>query len=231
MASWDDDEFEVPVVTETAKLKTNWEDEEEEAEPEPIVSKPSAAVQQAKLKREKEEALKLENKLKLAQLEDETADERKIRERKQVEDADNELTGELFGTSVSNGKSSGGTVSAARGVAGIALKTKQEHTVFGQACCHKLAESSAFNIAAFYKSLSDCLNEKVPCEVLDEIIGTISKIREKKSEKPAQKNQNNKKSKKQLQEESKKHSDVFGPSDFVDKYDADYGDMEDKYLF
>ena len=89
-----DDDF-VPVVFKPAASKTNWEDEDEEEVA--VKSAPSAAQVLAAAKKAKEEEIRMTNVLKFAILEDETPDEKRARERKQIEDADAVLAGDLFG--------------------------------------------------------------------------------------------------------------------------------------
>lgn len=234
--SWEDEDFEVPVLAKPV-APSSWEDEEEdEVDLATKVSKPSPAAVEAALRKAREDELALETKVKLSLLEKETPEERKAREKRQVEEADNELTGELFGSGLSSPgvKSSvvSGSVRTGLGVGSTVLKTKQDHTTFGVTVCQKLADSSAFNIAAFYKSLSKVLETPgVTSEVIDEIYAEISRIRENKLklEKPA-KPAVAKKSKKDIKISEKKHSDVFGGSSGgVGKYDH-YNDMEDDFM-
>jgi hypothetical protein len=65
-------------------------------------------------------------------------------------------------------------------------------------------------------------------EVLNEIIGDLTKIRDKKleKEKPAPVVAKAKVSKKQMAQQAQKHSDVFGGGDFEDEY----ADMEDSFM-
>jgi len=114
------------------------------------------------------------------------------------------------------------------------LKTKVDHTNFGVTISQKLSDSSAFNIIAFYKSLSKTLESStLTSESIDEILNDIKAIRDEKLklEKPA-KQAVAKKSKKDIKVEEKKHGDVFGMATKnrdVDKYDH-YSNMEDDYM-
>ena len=221
--SWEDEEFEVPVIS--APSKSNWDDEDEVEIDKPIVSSgPSAAVLEAKAKKAREEEAILANTLKFASLENETADQRKIRERQQIEDADNELTGELFGKGKGSGKSASGGSSLVSGIAGTVLKSKDDHKQFGIVVGKKMADSTAFNIAAFYKSLTDRVKDNLSAESLDEILSQLQKLREEKKKiaEPA-KNAVQKKSKKQLEAERKKLDEKFGGHSRHD----DYGDYDD----
>ena len=154
----DDDDWETAdlKVKIPALNKKAWDDEEDLVEldaPKPAV--PSAATLEAAAKKKKEEEEKLAAALKFASLENETADERKLRERKQVEQADNDLTGELFGGKADGAGQKSSSGSLAGLVAGTALKSKDDHKNFGILCAKKMSDSTAFNVAAFYKSLAE----------------------------------------------------------------------------
>jgi Translation initiation factor eIF3 subunit len=226
--SWEDDDFEVPVLP-TAPVK-KFDDEDEldlEREKEIKPPQPSAAQIAAAAQKKKEEEIKLANAVKYASLENETADERRARERRQVEEADNELTGELFGGKADGATTSGkSTGSLTAGIAGATLKSKDDHKNFGVVVAKKLTDSTAFNIAAFYKSLTDKVESKLTYETVDEIITALNKVKEskKKIAEPA-KTTGAKKSKSQLKAETKKHNDVFGGVDDYDKYE-DYNASE-----
>lgn len=232
--SWEDEEFEVPTFVAPAIPRANWEDEEDEVEIDPkvVVTKPSQSQIDAEKKRAEEAEKTLATKLKLAQLANETPEEKRLREKKQAEEADNELTGELFGA---NGKESPGGASlgsSSKGIGSIVLKTKQDHLTFGSTIAQKLSSSSAFNVAAFYKTLSKSLDTpSMTAEVLDDILVEITKIRDAKAkaEKPTKQGAG-KKSKKDIKAAEQKHNAVFGGSDFVDQYDDQYGNMEDDFM-
>lgn len=166
--------------------------------------------------------------MKLAEISNETADERKLRERRQVEEADAELAGELFG-----GNKKGGaapvSISAAKGIGALSLKTKQDHTSFGSATASKLSDSTTFNIGAFFKTVVKVLdNPSVTAETVEEILADLNKIKETKVK--AAKTVVGKKSKKDIKALEKKHDDVFGGSSKVDKYEEAYGGMEDDFM-
>lgn len=236
MGDWDDEEFEVPVVAPKAAVKAAWDDEDEIDNTPVVAAKPSAAVLEAAAKKARDEELALEAKLRNAALENETPEQKRLRERQQVEEADHAIAGELFGgagTGKAPTSSIGSTSSSVKGLGAIALKTKQDHLTFGTTIAQKLSSSSAFNIAAFYKTLAKTLDQPtVTSEVLNEILAEINKIREAKLklEKPAAKPTVAKKSKAAIAAEAKKHADKYGGSyDDVDKYDH-YNDMEDDFM-
>lgn len=226
--SWEDDEFEVPTL---GKIEppSNWDDEEDLVEVEKnIITTPSESQLLAQQRKAAEAEQALAAKLKNAELANETAEQKKLREKRQVEEADHEITGELFG--VGGSKLRGDDAGSSRGIGAISLKSKQDHTSFGNTIAQKLSDSSAFNTAAFYKSLSKCLQQDtMTTQVLDEILNDIKKIRDAKAkvEKPAAVAVA-KKSKKAIKAEEKRHADIFGGCDGVD--DHGYEDLEDSFM-
>lgn len=232
--SWEDEDFEIPILP-ASNVETRQDEEEDLTQIETkLSSKPSAVLALQKEKKEKEQIQAFENKLKLSMEADETSEQRKVRERKQVEEADNELTGELFQGKQSAEKNNSAAASSLSTIASISLKTKQDHTNFGTVTSQRLAESSAFNVSAFYKSLSKTLvKPSVTLEVLDEIIADIQTIRESKAKevkKAASKAAVPKKSKKELQQEEQKHASVFGGGSYGgDKY-GHLDSLEDEFM-
>lgn len=233
--SWEDEDFEVPVIA-SAPTKKVWDDEEDEVEVEPdITTKPAQAqIDAAKKKAEKEE-IALSNALQFALEEDLTPEERRRRERQKVEEADQEIASDLFSGSMK--AKTEPKASASAGLGGIPLKTKQDHQNFGIICSKKLTDSTPIMIGAYYKSLSEKVKDKMTSETLDDVIALLTRVRDdkKKTEAAAAKKANatTKKSKKELLAEKKKHDDIFGPSDggnhISDKYDH-YQDMEDDFF-
>ena len=221
---WENDNFEVKIPV--LNNKANWEEEDQvELDANKPPPPPTASALAEMAKKKKEEELKLANAVKFASLENETSDERKARERRQVEDADNELTGELFGGKADGTSSSteqkASSSSLASMVAGTSLKSKDDHKNFGIICAKKMSDSTAFNVAAFYKSLTEKLESKFTSETIEEVLVLFNKIKEeKKKTEPAKTVQ--KKSKSQVKAETKKHSDIFGGGDYDDQYAA-YG--------
>ena len=220
---WEEDDFEVPVIAPSLKPQKAWDDEDETVIETPVAT-PSAATIEAAAKKKQEEELKLANALKFAALEEETPEERKVRERKQVEDADNELTGELFGGKSSDPSNPKSSSSLTAGIAGTNLKSRDDHKSFGIICAKKLSDSTAFNITAFYKSLTEKIEPKLSFDTVDEIITLLNRIKEDKRKlaEPA-KVAVQKKSKSQVKAETKKHNDIFGGDDYIDPYNASYG--------
>ena len=169
-----DDDF-VPVVFKPAASKTNWEDEDEEEVA--VKSAPSAAQVLAAAKKAKEEEIRMTNVLKFAILEDETPDEKRARERKQIEDADAVLAGDLFGGKSSGAVPKASSASFSSGIAAAPVKSKADHSNFGILCAKKLNDSNAFNIGVFYKSLTEKVQKNMTTETCDELLLILTKVR------------------------------------------------------
>lgn len=195
------------------------------------------------------------NKLKNAEAENETADQRRLRERRQVEEADHELTDELFqgnidqksssqasttslpvkittnASSISSGAASSSSSAMSKAVGSVVLNSNKDHFDFGNLVSVKLSDSTAFNTAAFYRGLSKALKQpSMTVEVLDDILGEIKKIRDTKAkETPVGEKGVPKKSKQEVKKDEKRHQDIFGFKDKVDKYSS-YEDIEDDYM-
>ena len=160
-------------------------------------------------------------------------EDKKARERRQIEEADNALTEELMGggTKKKVGLSSGPT-----GIAGIPLNTKAEHTSFGITISKKMADSTPQYIAAFYKALTDRLPAKMTGEVLDNMVAVIAQVRDEKkvmegeSAKALSKGKKSAAAKKEAKAKEKKQKEIFGGSDQLDEYYEAYGSLEDDFM-
>lgn len=235
MADWDDDDFEVPVLPAavTSIKPPAFDDDEEEEdlalkeEVKSVITKPSATVLAAQKKKAEDEERALEAKAKLAAYENETPEQRKLREKLQAEQADAEIAGELF-SGGKGGMAAEGTDSITKGLGSMTLKTKDDHTKYGNVTRQKLSGSSGFNVVAFYKTLSKVLDQPaVTGEMVDDIIKDLTAIRDSKAK--AAKTVVAKKSKKEIEKEEKAHADKFGGSFKASKYDH-LNDMEDDFM-
>ena len=237
MADWDasDDEWDAPDLnlglgTASSGNGGEFDDEVDEVEIEQVdISVPSEATEAAKAKKIAQQEATLKNQVENALRENETAEDKKMRERKAVEDADNALTEDLMGvkkTTKSLGSSTGG-------IAGISLKTKSEHTSFGITISKKLADSTPHYIAAFYKAMIERLPSKMTGEVLDDMVDVLTKARDAKKAtegESAKSLKASKASKKDIKAKEKRHKDVFGGADAVDEYYEAYGNLEDDFM-
>mmetsp|Transcript_1719 Transcript_1719/g.2695 ORF Transcript_1719/g.2695 Transcript_1719/m.2695 type:complete len:240 (-) Transcript_1719:102-821(-) len=236
--SWEDedpDDYATPQVS----TKANWDDEDEE-EDETLIeqrraaeaaaaaaAKPTPAQIEAQKKRERDEAAKLENQLKFAQQENETEEQRRIRERKQVEEADADITAELF--------NAGGNPTAAKrtvssGVAGISLRNREDHVNFGITVANKLADSTSFCLTAFLTEVLKRDGEKLSAESLSTLSTEIAKLQKTKKQAEDLVNKGKHKSKKAEKAKAKRHADIFGdPEDDMPEYE-EYGNIEDDFF-
>ncbi|RYH26484.1 hypothetical protein EON65_14380 [archaeon] len=230
--SWEDEDFEVPAIANalsSLKAKNDDDEEDETLKQSETVFSPitkSAGV----LKREAEEAELRAAKMQESLHANETGEQKRIRERKQAEEADTKLAGDLFaGTKATTEAAQ--PVSAAKSIASVPLKTKEDHTKLGALLSKRLATSSAFNVSSFYKALIPTLDQPtITTEILDEIMRDIKVIRDSRAvAEKAIKAAATKKSKKQLEAEARAHADKFGDSDRVDQYDH-YSNVEDDFM-
>ena len=181
--------------------------------------------------RRKEEEV-LANKLAYALQANESADEKRRREKAQIEAADNELTNELMG-GVS--KSASNTNSAVSAVVGASLKNKQDHVNFAITVSNKMKDSTQFCVSAFYKEINKRIKGKLSLDCVNEIIESLSVIRDDlKSTKETNEvsKESNKKSAKEQKRKQKEHSDVFGGNYYEEEeYGDEYAQLEEDYMF
>lgn len=233
---WDNEDFEVPVLMSVKVKANNFEEEEEEEELQhDITPKPAAKAafsnkvtkSEAELKKEREADKALLEKVKMAKLENETPDQRKLRERQIVEAADAVVANELFNGSTSdNGEYDG----EFRGIGSIPIRTKQDHIDFAFVCNEKMEESTPLCLAAFYTNMTNHLKEKFTVETCDEVIKMLTLVRDDKKKTQAKAPTAPKLSKKQVEAQKKKHVDKYGGADEDERY-ADYSNIEDDYMF
>jgi hypothetical protein len=179
--SWEDEDedsvaIKLPVPAVVAP--ESWEEEEDETLVEQAAAAKAAAARltrtpaqiEAQRKKELEEEEKLQNQLKFAQLANETLEERVVRERQQVEKADAALTEELFDAVPTAAKRS-----ASSGIAGLVLKTKEDHVNFGITASSKMSTSTSFCVTAFLKEVLTRNGNTLSAESLVEL-GTIIQV-------------------------------------------------------
>lgn len=243
---WENDDF-VPTLNTGASAVREEEDLlEKELNAQPVVSK---LTEEQKAKKAAEGEAAFLKKLEATKIKEETADERRRRERLQVEEADHELTNELFdGMSVppapaataskpvaaptAPAASSAKPKSMATGLGGIPLTTNQDHFEFGNLVAVRLQDSTAFNVIAFYKGLSKLLKgSAITADSLDEISNQIKAIRDTKVKPVAgKKGEAPKESAADKKKKAKRHEELFGGEyDKADKYDA-YNAIEDDFM-
>eukprot|EP00981_Chlorochromonas_danica_P012781 scaffold5398_cov240-Ochromonas_danica.AAC.5 len=180
--SWDDDNYEVPdLASNLAALSLPVVEEVDEA-----ITKPKKALPIVKtagvLKKQQQEAEALARKMESSMLNNETTEERKARERKQVEEADAELSRELFRGQVRSEEVPLLHVLNAANVPSIPLKTIEDHAKLGLGLGLRLADSSAFHLNAFYQSLVPALKQsRITFKMLDDLIRELQEIRNEKA--------------------------------------------------
>jgi hypothetical protein len=244
---WESDNF-VPTLNTNVPAVREEEDLLEKEYAQPVVAK---LTEEQKAKKAADEEVAFLKKIEATKLKEETAEERRRRERLQVEAADNELTNELFegmnapaeaspvpNTAKPAPKPAPVAVAApaamkpkVAGLAHVPLATNQEHFEFGNLVAIRLQDSTPFNLVAFYKGLSKSLKASgVTVEILNDITTEITKIRDSKAKVvPGKKGEPVKKTAAEKKKDAKKHEDVFGFSEKVNKYDQ-YDDLEDEFM-
>jgi hypothetical protein len=168
--------FSVPTFGSSAAVAPAAADEEEdltlqELKAGPAVSAPSASQLAEKERKIRQEEEMLANKLKFALLENETPEQRKLREKKQQEESEMRLMkDDLFGLSegASNEASSSST-----GIAAIPLKTKQDHINFAITCANKLGPSTSIQASTYLMELTNRMKNNLTTETLDALLNTL----------------------------------------------------------
>ena len=235
--SWEDEEFEIPTLNAAPADNSNkvvWDDEEVVVQPvQSLPAAPTAAQIEAARKKKEEEAEKAALKIQFAQQMNESTADKKLREKMQMEEADTELSAELFGGGVSRATSGVSGISISRVTSSgdpITLKNMKDHQNYAITVANKFiaSDSTPFNIGGFYMKMTNELKGKLPVESLTEAIEALQnelenkKANMKKAVAP-------KKSKKQSELEKKKHADTFGGDDYDDKY-THYSNIEDDFM-
>lgn len=210
--------------------KASWDDEDEVEVAVPEVAKPAQGTLAAKAKAIAQQEIKLSNQVKYALQDEENAEDKKARIRREIEDADHALTEELLGSSTVKTEKKLSGSSVAVGLAAINLNTVSDHKTFGLTIAKKIQDSTPMTVVAFFKSLLDNLPPGMTTESLDQILAVVTQKRAEKKEKEGEQAKANKgatKTKKQKAAEDKRHKDVFGGVDSLDPYYEKYGAIED----
>ncbi|KAJ0393629.1 hypothetical protein P43SY_004259 [Pythium insidiosum] len=158
MDSWDDDEFEVPdLAAVQTKVAASWDDEEEEEEevaPQPtnasaenVPKGPLKPKQLKKLKmKEIEEKRQMEialTKARLAQQANETAEERKAREKASMEEADLEAALDAFAPTQKKDDAAAASGDVESAIGGMRLLSLADHEKLGELVSNRLITSNA----------------------------------------------------------------------------------------
>lgn len=223
--SWEDEEFEPQLPSEKSEAPTSWEDEEEEDIPRVDLSKVGQKPQLSEAaKKRQEQKLAASKEARLAELLDaeESAEDRKLRERRLIEEGDHALTDELFGSQ----RSEEGVV--------IKLKDLKDHLALVQTINEKMVDSKKNHIVAFCKELlrsNEHNFEEKDCSDLILILQTQRDAKQKANKKVVvpSKKANKGKSKKDLAEIQKKVEDNFGSATTGGEYDH-YEDQFDDFF-
>lgn len=97
-----------------------------------------------------------------------------------------------------------------------------------------MEDSTPFNILAFYKEVTEQFKTKLTLEGLEEVLKSLTAIRDEKKKTAAAASKTVKKSAKQIKEDSRKAADIYGGGDEYD-YGGDsrhaaYSSLEDDFM-
>lgn len=227
--SWEDDDYEPELLGEKTTTPTNWDDEEEEDD-EVDLSKVGHAPQLSDATRKRMEtraAQEKQSKVDALLTENETTEDRRLRERRVVEESDNELTNELFGD-----------VKAADDTDSVVIKLKdlKDHLTLVVTLNEKMSTSKRNHVVAFAKEFLRSNLDKFEATDLADFITMLANQREAKlkaQRKPTASKKEQSKSKKQSKKEQleaqKRHDEKFGAASGGDKYDS-YDDQFDDFF-
>ncbi|CAM9934099.1 unnamed protein product, partial [Laminaria digitata] len=206
------------------------EDEVDSSTVAPGTAPKMSAAKAAKSVVEKEAriAAELEARLQLG----ETAEQRRLRERNRVEEADNDLTEDLFG-------GAGGGRGAGGGLSSLALKSMQDHVKLAIELSEIMGASKPAHMAAFLKEMVTKLSPKMTTDGVTDLVNHTNVFLEEKKEADqriatAKANVSNvqatqRANKKKTAKKKKAHSDVFGGDFDGDNIDSVGMDYESKY--
>lgn len=196
-------------------------------------------------KKAEEDAIRMQNKLKMMELEKMTPEERRLREKKLVEEGDNQLALELFSGSTKGGGESSGlstpksgvivnaaaikNVKAHAGLASIVVQSKQDHITFGSLVAKKIETSTSDNIKLFLDTFIGTIESKIDIKELKIITDNLLKLQTKRNEEAAEKAKKEK-AKKDAKADRKKKDAIFG-EDYVDELTDKGLDYEDRFGF
>jgi hypothetical protein len=178
--NWDDDDFEAPVVAVAAN-----DDEDEVDLVHEDLKKVSGAtgapskVAEAQLRKQAAEEAAILYQVQAGGLKGETAEQKKIRERKQQEESDLVQALDAFGGFTVKKEPEKATAdvftSLTKGIGAVILKSKLDHTNFGKSTYIKLSHSDPEHLVAFYKELSNILTQTgFTLAILDQIVDDFS---------------------------------------------------------
>mmetsp|Transcript_15579 Transcript_15579/g.23208 ORF Transcript_15579/g.23208 Transcript_15579/m.23208 type:complete len:238 (+) Transcript_15579:82-795(+) len=236
MDSWDDDDFQVPIIDVKSKAKTSWEDEEEEEEEIKSSGKAKLTEKQKEMaKKAKDEKInKIARKYEESMFQNETPEEKRERERKQVEEAEKLLAEELF---ISRDLTGSSKDEEGRE---IQLKTTEDHVKIALELGEKMKKASKqSDILIFLKEVVSITQSKLSSNELKQLSNQINafekskKMEEERSKKLAAKLKMENDKKEAQKAKKKIAADVFGGDydNVGDEYDEMGVEYSDKYDF
>uniref|UniRef100_A0AAV1VH61 EIF3j n=1 Tax=Peronospora matthiolae TaxID=2874970 RepID=A0AAV1VH61_9STRA len=191
MDSWDDDEFEVPPVTQPQISPATWEDEEAEDEPVPAVKPDLPAATKALPKPKQLKKMKLKEieekqkmdiafaKARLAAQTDETDEQRRAREKASIEEADFEMAIDAF-AGVPSKPTAGVTNDVDANVSAFRLLSLADHEQFGDVVSTRLAASNSKYALECIKVILTKASVNLTADDMKEITTVVNVVKNEK---------------------------------------------------
>ena len=231
MSDWEDDDFEVEISAENAGGV--FEEVDKALEVSPVeATKPSAAQLAAQKKKEQEDAAALSAKVKAMELAGESTEDRKLREKAEIEDAEAALAGDMFGAAVAPAPKAT-SETAVDAISKFQLKNKKDFESFALAVSGKMSGATSMQVCAFLAKFLELQGETMSVEGLNDITNKIKLLKDNKklaadvSKRQAAASKNAKKAKKA---KVQRHNDIYGGDFHHDEDDRGYGDLEDDFM-
>jgi translation initiation factor 3 subunit J len=189
-------------------------------------------------RREEEELARKAVELEAAMEANLTAEERRELERKRIEEADNELTDDLFGGGDRTRQGTGGTSNAAGGATGdkVVMKDLKDHLKHARRVAECLRGHGKIHLAsAFFKEALQQSGAVLDDDAVSELIKTLNVMKNEMVQAAKRKvkgqAQKSKKTDKKAEAVARKiQVETFGDNDKYDSYDAIGEDFEDAFF-
>ena len=196
-------------------------------------SKPSAAQLAAAEKKRKADNAALAAKIREEELANETPEQRKLREKAEIEAAQIDSVGDMFDDMEDGPRNN--SKSTSEGIFSMGstkLANKSDHEKFARALATKLESSTPIHVATVYDVLNLKLLSKLDLNALESMLELVTKFRNDKKKLAAKDKSlaQKKKDAKVKKFKDKQHDDLFGGDFSAGKYE-EYEQEEDFYGF
>ena len=185
-------------------------------------SKPSEAQLAAAEKKRLADNAALAAKIREEELANETPEERKLREKAEIEAAQIESVGDMF-DDIDDGPraTTKSTADSVFSMGSTKLSTKSDHEKFARTLATKLESSTAIHIDTVYSTLNQRLLTKLDLNSLDQMLTLVTKHRNEKKKLAAKDKslEQKRKAAKIKMYKDKQHDDLFGGDFSGGQYD------------